>query len=133
MPSSSISNKTDLQRLSELNARFIKNFVTQNVAGHDEIIHPDFVCIESNGSIVDRVTYLKNWATDYDNSALDSFGYSDEHIRIFGDIAFVRSKTTAIKTVDGEQRMGHTIYTDSYLKENGVWKCVQVQITPIKK
>jgi Domain of unknown function (DUF4440)/NIPSNAP len=129
---SQINKKTDNIILSKLNARFIKNFLTQDVKAHNEIIHKDFVCIESNGSIVDRDIYLKNWATDFDNSGYKSFQYSEEVIRIFGNTALVKAKTTYTKKIDGKEMEGYTIYTDTYIKENGQWKCVQVQITPVK-
>lgn len=122
----------DLAQLKAINAQFIKNFVTQDVASHDKIIHKDFVCIESNGGIIDRATYLKNWATDFDNSGYETFNYTDELIRIFDNMALVRSRTTYTKTVDGQKTEGYTIYTDTYLKENEQWQCVQVQITPVK-
>jgi ketosteroid isomerase-like protein len=126
------NNNNDSLQLSTLNARFINNFVTQNVTAHSKLIHPDFVCIESNGHIIDRDTYLKNWATDFDNSGYTAFTHEDESIRIFGDIALVRSKTTYTKPVNGAVTKGHTIYTDTYKKENGEWRCIQVQITPVK-
>lgn len=122
----------DHLELSRINAQFIENFITQNAAAHNRIIHKDFVCIESNGSIVSRETYLKNWATDYDNSGCISFTYTDEAIRIFNNIALVRSKTTAVRKVNGDTITGHTIYTDTYKKENGQWQCIQVQITPVR-
>jgi ketosteroid isomerase-like protein len=128
----SMNKNNDSLMLSAVNARFIKNFITQDVNAHDKIIHKDFVCIESNGSIVSRETYLKNWATAYNKSGCISFTYRDECIRIFGDIALVRSKTTAVRKVDDKIVTGHTIYTDTYKKENGVWKCIQVQITPLR-
>jgi ketosteroid isomerase-like protein len=123
---------TDSAALSAINAQFIQNFITQNAKAHAEIIHPDFVCIESNGSLVSREVYLKNWATDYENSGCTAFSYADEHIRIFGNIALVRSKTTATILRNGQTITAQTIYTDTYLKENGQWKCIQVQITPVK-
>jgi len=46
--------KTDKEVLSELNARFIKNFINEDVNAHEEIIYKDFVYIESNGAIVPR-------------------------------------------------------------------------------
>lgn len=122
----------DSLQLSTLNARFIKNFITQDVKSHDQIIHDDFVCIEGDGSIVARETYLKNWATDYTKSGCISFTYGDECIRIFGDIALVRSKTTAVRLVDGKTVTQHTIYTDTYKKDRNKWRCIQVQITPVK-
>lgn len=118
--------------LSATNAQFIKNFLNQDAVAHAKIIHPDFVCIESDGSIISRETYLKNWATDFENSGYSSFSYVDEYIRIFGDIALVRSKTIFTKEVNGKKITGYTIYTDTYKKEKGKWYCIQVQITPVK-
>lgn len=123
---------SDSAALSQLNAGFIRNFLTQDAAAHDKIIHRDFVCIESNGTIVSRELYLKNWATDFDNSGYTSFTYQDEHIRIFGNLALVRAKTVYTKNINGKTTEGYTIYTDTYLKEAGKWQCIQVQITPVK-
>lgn len=126
------SPSTDSTELSALNAQFIQNFIRQDAKAHAQIIHEDFVCIESNGSLVSRAVYLKNWATDYDHSGCVAFAYTDEDIRIFGNIALVRSKTIATFPKDGQLIKSYTIYTDTYLKENGKWQCIQVQITPIK-
>jgi ketosteroid isomerase-like protein len=121
----------DCEMLSALNAQFIKNFINHDAKAHSEIIHKDFVCIESNGDIVGREEYLKNWPASYANSGYVSFGYKDEWIRVFGDIALVRSKTEYIKKVDGKEVKGNSVYTDTYFKENGKWLCVQAQITPV--
>jgi hypothetical protein len=45
-----------------------------------------FICIETNGSIVNRKEYLKNWATDFQRSGYQSFDYKDASIRIFHEI-----------------------------------------------
>lgn len=131
-PVKTMDTNNDSLQLSAINAKFINNFLTRDVASHDAIIHRDFVCIQGDGSIISRETYLKNWATDLDNSGYLTFTYADEHIRIFADIALVRSKTIFTKTVNGKTITGYTIYTDTYKKENGSWKCIQVQITPVK-
>lgn len=121
-----------MQLLSATNAQFINNFLNQDAVAHAKIIHPDFVCIESDGNIISRETYFKNWATDFENSGYSTFSYTDEYIRIFGEIALVRSKTIFTKEVDGKKITGYTIYTDTYIKESGQWSCIQVQITPVK-
>jgi ketosteroid isomerase-like protein len=122
----------DLKKLSALNALFIRNFVGQDTVTHDEIIHKDFVCVESNGQIVDRKQYMLNWHTDYERSKFKSFTYTDEHIRVFGNMALVRSKTEYTRVANGKEVQGHAIYTDTYIKEKDRWWCVQAQITPIK-
>ncbi len=124
--------KNDLSTLSKLNAKFIENFIKQDTVAHNEIIHKDFVCIQGSGVIVDRDEYMKGWANGYQTSGNKSFEYVEEHIRIFGNTALVKSKTNYTKTANGETIKGSSVYTDTYIKENGRWWCVQAQITPVK-
>ncbi|MCB0647750.1 MAG: nuclear transport factor 2 family protein [Saprospiraceae bacterium] len=122
----------DKEILSELNSQFILNYITQNAVAHSEIIHSDFVCIENSGRIIGRKVYLKNWETDYQNSGVDTFYHTDEDIRIFGDMALVRSKSVYSLERNGERYTGASIYTDTYIREDGKWRCVQAQMTPLK-
>ena len=55
-----------MNELRALNARFIHNFVTSDVASHDAILHPSFINIWPTGQRWDRATYLKYWATAFD-------------------------------------------------------------------
>jgi ketosteroid isomerase-like protein len=126
-----LTRADDLKKLSALNAQFIKNFITEDTASHAKILHKDFVCIENAGVIAGREDYLNDWAHAYRDSNYISFTYSDEVIRIFGNTALVRSKTTSAKIVNGKEVRGHTIYTDTYVKEDGKWLCVQAHITPV--
>ena len=32
---------------------------------------------------------------------------------------------------DGVETVGMTMYTDAYVLEDGTWKCIQAQITPV--
>lgn len=125
--------QNDAAVLSSLNARFIKNFVTQDTTAHNEIIHKDFVCINGDGSISDRNTYMSGWSGAYQKSGYTAFTFTDEYIRIFGNMALVRSKTVYTKMKDGQIIDGNSLYTDTYIKENGRWWCIQAQITPVAK
>ncbi len=122
----------NIAALKKLNAQFIKNYVTQDTVSHNRIIHKDFVCIQNSGEIMGREEYMRDWAHSYGESGFTSFEYVDEHIRLFGTVALVRSKTIWSKVVEGKTLRGSSIYTDTYVKENGRWWCVQAQITPIK-
>lgn len=121
----------DQHELSVLNARFIKNFISQDTIAHNEIIHKDFVCINNNGTIANREEYMNDWSHSYENAGYTSFSITDEHIRIFGNMALVRSRTVYTKIKDGHTIEGNSVYTDTYIKENGRWWCVQAQITPL--
>ena len=55
----------------------------------------------------------------------------DELITVIGDVALVRSTNKATRRRDGNEVTGMTTYTDTYLFENGAWKCIQAQITAV--
>jgi hypothetical protein len=73
-----------------------------------------------------------NFHDSSSDSGFIGFEYTDEFIRIFGNAALVRSKTTWKKVVNGKEVTGSSVYTDTYIKEGGRWWCVQAQITPIQ-
>lgn len=123
----------DFKTLSSLNSKFIQNFINEDTVAHSQIIHKDFVCIEPSGRIVDRKTYMKEWTTGYKDSGYTAFSKTDESIRIFGNMALVRSRTPYKALHHGVVEEGSTIYTDTYIKENGRWWCIQAQLTSVKK
>jgi hypothetical protein len=121
----------DRAALSALNAKFIHNFVTCDVASHGAIIHPRFQCVSSSGSVHERAEYLKDWATDFDPEVILYWDMRDEHIEIFGDVALVRANTKWIRRIGDREVTGMTMYTDTYLRTDGNWLCIQAQLTPV--
>ncbi len=117
--------------LRALNARFIHNFITNDVPSHDAILHKDFICITPTGARIGRADYLKDWATGFDPGRIPYFDYRDELIHVFGDTALLRSTNKSIRMSGGTETMSMTMYTDIYVRENGAWKCVQAPITPV--
>jgi hypothetical protein len=57
--------------------------------------------------------------------------YRDESISIFDAVALVRATNKHIIRKDGTESTGMTTYTDIYIEENGEWKCIQAQLTPV--
>ncbi|WP_119419409.1 nuclear transport factor 2 family protein [Desertibaculum subflavum] len=120
-----------MRALSALNARFIHNYVTNDVPGHDAILHARFLCITSKGQYQDRAAYLEFWATGFDPRVIVYWDMRDERIDVIGDVALVRATNKFVARRDGREVTGMTTYTDTYLFENGGWKCIQAQITPV--
>jgi ketosteroid isomerase-like protein len=125
------SHDESMRALKAINARFIHNFVTKDVAAHDALLHPDFLYIRSNGARVDRASYLRNWATGFDPEVIVYWDTRDERITVVGDTALVRSTNREVVRQDGRETAGMWTYTDVYVRENGVWRCLQAQITPV--
>jgi ketosteroid isomerase-like protein len=131
MPPHDLSHYADLDILRALNARFIHNFVSNDVASHDAMLHPRFLCISSNGARRGRNDYLRDWAHGFDADKLVHWDTRDERVDVFGDVALVRATNKHIHLVDGAEVMGMTAYTDTYLREAGRWLCIQAQLTTV--
>lgn len=130
----SVSNEIndDVAQLSALNAKFIQNFLHNDTVAHNKIIYKDFVCIVGNGTVVNRNDYMKGWSHGYDPLVYKSFVMQNEFIRVFGNTALVRAETLYTYIDNDKEISGATIYTDTYMKLEGRWWCVQVQLTPKK-
>lgn len=123
------AQETDMVELKRLNAKFIHNFVTNDTASHSQIIHRDFACITSEGQSIGRKQYLDAWAHGFDGFTY--WDYRNEDIKIFANTALVHSQNKYIVEKDGKKITGMSMYTDTYVKENGQWKCVQAQISKV--
>lgn len=122
----------DVAQLSALNAQFIQNFLHNDTVAHNKIIYKDFVCIVGNGAVISRDDYMKGWSHGYDPTLYKSFVMQDEFIRVFGNTALVRAETPYNYIDNGKEMSGTTVYTDTYIKINGRWWCIQAQLTPKK-
>jgi Domain of unknown function (DUF4440) len=122
---------TPQQQLSRLNARFISNYVGNDVAAHDLLLHPRFTYRNGSGARVDRATYLRNWALGFDPAVLPYWDLRDEEIVVEGDVALVSAANRYIELVDAQPVAGMAAYTDTYVREGGVWRCIHAQITPV--
>lgn len=121
----------DLADLRALNALFIHNWVTRDVASHDAITHPRFICLGSSGGYTAKPAYLRYWAAGFDPDVTIYWDVRDERIDVFGDVALVRATNKHIDVREGTEEVGMTAYTDTYLRENGRWLCIQAQLTPV--
>jgi hypothetical protein len=120
-----------VNEMRALNARFIDNFVTNDVASHDAILHPDFINIWPTGQRWDRATYLRYWATAFDPKVIVYWDVRDELVTVIGNVALVRATNKHTRRRDGNEVTGMTMYTDTYLFENGSWTCIQAQLTSV--
>jgi ketosteroid isomerase-like protein len=126
-----LPQKDVMAELKALNARFIHNYVTNDVKSHDAMLHPDFICIEPMGTRHNRADYLRHWATQFDPEVVVYWDVRDEVITIIDNVALVRSTNKRTIRQDGKDTTGMSTYTDTYLFQNREWKCIQAQIQPL--
>ncbi len=126
------TTRTPSPTCSAINARFIHNFITNDVAAHDALLHPDFLTIQSDGSTLDRAAYLREWATGFDPDVIPYWDTRDEQITVVGDVALVRATNCFVVVSDGVETRQASRYTDTYLCTDDGWRCIQAQITPVQ-
>lgn len=125
------STSRDLEQLRALNKRFIHNFVTNDVPGHDRIIHPQFRTVTSAGGHMGRQPYLEEWASGFDPDVIIYWDMRDERITLLGDVALVTASTRYVRVREGREVPGMTCYTDTYVRTPDGWRCALAQLTPV--
>jgi Domain of unknown function (DUF4440) len=125
------NNSLDIEVLNALNKRFIHNFVTNDVASHDAIVHPGFRAIYSAGNHIDRASYLQYWASGFDPDVITYWDMRDQRINVVGDTALVGATNRWIRVRDGIETVGMTCYTDTYVRTGDAWLCILAQLTPV--
>ena len=114
---------TTADRLRDLNQQYIRAALVGDVAWYRKHLADDFLCIESDGSMLDKQTFLGVTA---DGSDLAEYNLGEVDVRIYGDVALVRA-TGSWTAKDGTR--GRSLYTDVYLRANARWQVVAAQIT----
>ncbi len=109
--------------LTRLNQQYIDAFMQADVPWYQAALADDFVCIESDGSILDKAAFLRNASRRPD---VATYRLEDVRIRMFGQVALVHA-TGRFTRRDGSS--GTSRYTDVYALRNGAWKAVSAQVT----
>jgi hypothetical protein len=111
------------QHLLRLNEQYVHASLTGDVEWFRGHLAKDFVCIESDGSVLFREGFLRAAALGCDLS-----GYKLDHVdvRFYGEVALVRASGSWVSKT---RVAGISRYTDVYVYTEGVWKVVSAQIT----
>lgn len=97
---------------------YIRRLEAENCA----VVWPD-------GSIVNKREDLKSMTGDI---GFTEFQIDDLHVRLYGDTGIVVGQGT-IKAHEGKQNLlgGKFVWTDTFIKQDGAWKVVASQVTPV--
>ena len=114
---------TDLDQLIDLNRDYINSVQHSDVRRFDEILAPDFLCSNPDGSLVDRKAFLAQTAKPVTISNLEAV---DVNVRLMGDVAIIHART-AYTLPDGRTAGGR--YTDVWARRHGRWLAVSAHVT----
>ena len=115
--------KSDQSILEQLNREYVSAFMNSDVNWYDQHLSDDFVCIESDGSVLNKTQFLKNVSGGPD---VAEYKLAEVNIRIYGGVALVQA-TGHFTRLDGIS--GVSRYIDVYVYTGDGWKTVSAQIT----
>src|SRR4030095_1252038 len=116
-------NQSDLGTLQRLNQEYVDSFMNAEVEWYCAHLAEDFVCVESDGSVLGKDEFLSNTVKGPD---VVEYKLHEVDIRVYGDAALVRATAVWIRE-DGS--MGMSRYTDVYIRTSSGWMAVSAQIT----
>jgi ketosteroid isomerase-like protein len=118
-----MTSQSDLEQLQALNRDYIDSVQNSDVARFDQILAPDFLCSNPDGTLIDRPAFLHQTAQKV---TIKDLRAEDVTIRLLGEIAIIHART-AYTTADGRQARGR--YTDVWARRNGKWLAVSAHVT----
>jgi hypothetical protein len=116
-------NISDKKTLERLNREYIEAFLTADVSWYQEHLSDDFICIESDGSVLNKTQFLINIAKGSD---VADYKLDKVNVRIYGGVGLVQA-TGLFRRKDGTS--GVSQYTDIYVQTGERWRAVSAQIT----
>ena len=117
------SDESALSVLERLNEAYVNAFMNADVEWYRAHLAEDFVCIESDGSLLNKSQFLLNTAEGPD---VEDYRLHDVDVRIYGSVALVQATGS---WTGKDNAKGISRYTDVYVKFDGRWKTVAAQIT----
>jgi len=114
----------DIAELTRLNALYVDSVAQANVQQFETILANDFLCSNSDGTLVNRAEFLAQ--TGRGPKLIIEVG--DVRIRVFGDVALIHAQTT-FTLPDG--RRGRGRYTDVWARRENRWLAVSPHVTRV--
>jgi ketosteroid isomerase-like protein len=89
----------------------------------------DFRQIDARGNVETKANFVAGLVSP--DLVIDPYTVEDFDVRLYGDTALLSGTTRMTGRFQGEVFKSHYRYIDIYVKRDGVWKIVSVQISPI--
>jgi len=87
----------------------------------------DFRNIDGAGTVAGKAAFVDGLMDE--KLVIDPYTVEDFDVRVLGDTALLCGRTRMTGRYDGKPFTSHYRYIDIYVRRNGAWKIVSVQIT----
>jgi ketosteroid isomerase-like protein len=108
-----------------------KAIVAKNAAAVAANVAADFAQIESGGAVIGRDEFVKDLLDP--TLRIDPYKVEDFGVRVYADTALLTGRIRMTGVSEGKPFASHFRYIDVYVKRDGVWKVVSIQITRMRE
>jgi ketosteroid isomerase-like protein len=108
-----------------------KAIVARNASAVAANVAPDFTQIESGGAVNGRDEFIKGLLDP--TLRIDPYKVDDFGVRLYGDTALLTGRIRMTGVSEGKPFISHFRYIDVYVKRDGAWKVVSIQITRMRE
>jgi ketosteroid isomerase-like protein len=125
--SAGAGRNADEAELARLSNNWDRVIVAKQEKAIADNMAEDFRIIDGRGNVENKAQFVAGIMDA--KLAIDPYTVEDFEIRLYGDVALLSGRTLMTGTYDGEKFTSNYRYIDVYVKRNGIWKIVSVQIT----
>ncbi|HTL49852.1 MAG TPA: DUF4440 domain-containing protein, partial [Steroidobacteraceae bacterium] len=104
-----------------------KAIVRKDRAAVESNMAYDFRQIDGYGNLETKTSFVEGVVSA--KLTIDPYTVEDFEVRLYGDVALLSGRTRMTGRYDGKDFTSHYRYIDTYVRRNGEWKVVSVQIT----
>jgi ketosteroid isomerase-like protein len=109
--------------------RWDKAIVRKDRAAIEANMADDFRQIDRAGNVETKASFVDALVSP--DLQIDPYTVEDFEVRLYGDVALLSGRTRMKGWYQGKAFESHYRYIDIYVRRNGEWKIVSVQISPI--
>lgn len=106
-----------------------KAIVRKDRAAIEADLAEDFRQIDRAGNVSTKEAFVEGLVSP--DLEIDPYTVEELDVRIYGDTALLSGRTRMTGRFQGKPFTSHYRYVDVYVRRDGVWKIVSVQISPL--
>ena len=117
----------DVAKLRQLSDAWDRAIVAKDRAAVAANMAEDFRIIDGQGNVENKQQFVADILDD--KLTIDPYTVEEFDVRLFGDMALLSGRTHMTGRYDGAPFESNYRYIDIYIRRDGAWKIVNVQIT----
>lgn len=116
--------------LSAQASRWDKAIVAKDRAAIEANMADDFRQIDGAGNVETKASFVDGLVAP--ELTIQPYTVEDFEVRLYGDVALLSGRTRMTGTYEGKPFSSHYRYIDIYVRRDGEWKIVSVQISRVQ-